>query len=935
MKMKLLLFTSLLIASVGVSILASFDAHAVGESYKWINATTIEGSGGSYGQTTGVVKTGDQGPSRPIPVGKVQFTRDGNSAIFKAPTDLYYKSTGSIDTSKCDLQLTITLTGVDKGTLATNSPGSRSCTNTKLTQAVTVADTDKGPDPANLGIAGPTVADPPAGTTNTGSSCKVEAVGWIVCPVLNLMAKLVDGAYALVSSLLTVQPIVSTRSTDGSKSIFDTWSIMRNFANVAFVIAFMVIIFSQLTSFGMNNYGIKKMLPRLIVAAILVNTSFWICAIAVDISNILGTSFRGLFDGIPINGERLLFEGDDGQTGNGFAGITGLVLASTIVGIGVLYATLSALVPALLAALVAIATVFIVLTIRQALIILLIVVSPLAFVAYLLPNTESLFKKWMGLFKTLLLMYPIIAIIFGASALASKIVMGSATGDYKVAVQIMGALITIIPLALTPVIMKTAGGLLNRIGGVVNNPNKGPIDALRKKAEAHRDFRQGLARGRRIDRANRFRKGEMLNGKVGKKLFGDASTPAGRADRAAASRIFGGAYEANQRDRSRKDRLGAYESDAEQTYNESLEGQKYATAAIQAKNRAGTASTNIAALAAETTEKADLAAAQSAKDRQSIAQNNNDAYAESNRELGTRLEQALSKSTLEQMQKLGEVEVENVKANRAALTGDAMLTGDALRASELEKRVADGQLDSAKRIQTQDFHKAVANKDDTSLATRVGGVDPHGRSRAVANAMDAESRTSNEAIGAEKKTMRDMQISDLELEANNVNNSLERRLAASSMKNVVSNPKDLLTTMDTLSDNLRAANASGNKQEITVAKEMQQQFMEDAGGKLSMVISGPTKGQLASGKYTGSVAEDIIDTFNSGGLSGEKLAGMHYGELETVNKALGDYKLALDRTQAANLKVSINQFNSAAASLGKGPTENIAKPMNDIASRLP
>ncbi|MCZ6324111.1 hypothetical protein O5165_25825, partial [Escherichia coli] len=43
---------------------------------------------------------------------------------------------------------------------------------------------------------------------------------------------------------------------------------------------------------GLNNYSIKKMLPRLIVAAILVNLSYYICAIAVDISNILGHSLQ-------------------------------------------------------------------------------------------------------------------------------------------------------------------------------------------------------------------------------------------------------------------------------------------------------------------------------------------------------------------------------------------------------------------------------------------------------------------------------------------------------------------------------------------------------------------------------------------------------------------------------------------------------------------
>jgi hypothetical protein len=930
MKMKLLLFAGLLTSTVAFSLLFSHVTYAAGESYKWIDATTIEGSGGSYASIDGVVKDGPAGPSRPTPVQSVRFTRDGNTNTFKAPTTgIYYGSAGATPFStRCDLQLSLSVSKIDSATLSTNEAGKASCPRTGLTTAVTMADAAKGPDPTSLGAAAPAAG----GTADAKSSCAIDGIGWVLCPVMNFMAGIVDGAYAFVASLLVINPIVSDNGP-ASTSVYGAWSIMRNFANVAFVVAFLIIIFSQLTSVGLNNYGIKKMLPRLIVAAILVNASFWICAIAVDISNILGVSLNEFFQAVPTVGDKAVtnapFKIDDpAVTGSGWQGIVGFVLAGGILTGAVLYTTLSALLPALLAALIAIATVFIVLTIRQALVILLIVISPLAFVAYLLPNTESLFKKWLGLFKTLLLMFPIIAMLFGASSLASAIVMAGADGPYKMAIQIMGALIAIIPLALTPIVMKTAGGLLNRIGGYVNNPNKGPVDSLRKKAEGYRDFRQGLARGRRIDRARDFREGKTFNGKVGSKLFGAA----GSDDRRLASRAFGGAYEANQSDRSRKDRLGAYESVAEQTYNESAEGQKYATAAIQAKNRAGTASTNITALAAETTERADLTAAQSAKDRQSIAQNNNETYSEANRDLGTRLEQALSKSNVDMAQKIGEATVEEMKASDSKVPAPLANTVQALRDAGLETNVAAGQTDSAKRLQTQQYHEAVRN--DAALAARVGGVDPHGASRAVANAMDAESRTSREAISAEKTTMRDMQIPALEYEASNVNNSLERRLAASSMKNVVSNPKDILTTMDSLSTQLQTATASGNQQEIAVAKEMQQQFMEDVGGKLSMAISGPTKGQLAAGTFTGSVAKDIVETFNSGGFSGEKFANMHYGELGIVNKVLDDNRASLDAARAANLKRSIEEFNAAAASLGRGPAENIAKPMEDIAGRL-
>lgn len=366
-------------------------------------------------------------------------------------------------------------------------------------QAWLAAHPDRKVAPPNIGTGAV------SGDSTEQSTCKVDGVGWIICPVTNLMAGIVDAAYGFVGSLLVVQPLLTTGNTAG---IYSAWSIMRNFANVAFVIAFIIIIYSQLTGAGINNYGIKKMLPRIIVAAILVNVSYWICAIAVDLSNILGGSFNGLFEGIqggiPDKTNSTVI-----ATGTGWVGIAGLVLAgSATLGVA-MYVGLAALLPALIAALLAIVTVFLVLTLRQALIILLIVIAPLAFVAYLLPNTESLFKKWRQLFQTMLLMYPIIAFIFGASALASFIVMKSANGQYAIVIQIMGALIAIIPLAITPLVMKTAGSLLGKFGGAINNPNKGPFDRMKKGADRVRDRQQDRRAIKSMNGGNVFGGGQF------------------------------------------------------------------------------------------------------------------------------------------------------------------------------------------------------------------------------------------------------------------------------------------------------------------------------------------------------------------------------------------------------------------------------------------
>lgn len=318
-------------------------------------------------------------------------------------------------------------------------------------------------------------------------TCAVEGIGWIVCPVVTFLALVADGAYEGIETLLVVTPI----STDTKSPTFTAWSAMRDFANVAFVGVFLFIIFSQLTSIGLNNYGIKKMLPRLIIAAVLVNVSYWLCAIAVDVSNIVGASLKSVLEnaGASINAG----EGADSWNGaGGWQGIAGGLMAGAV-GAAVLYAAIGALLPALVTAAFAIAMIFIVLSARQALILLWVVISPLAFVAYLLPNTESLFKKWWTLGKTLLLLFAVIALLFGASALASDVILKSVGKDIDftdgttlqvILIVLMGGVVRIVPLFVTPLAIKTLSGFAGRVGGFVNNPNKGPFDKGRKRAEA-------------------------------------------------------------------------------------------------------------------------------------------------------------------------------------------------------------------------------------------------------------------------------------------------------------------------------------------------------------------------------------------------------------------------------------------------------------------
>lgn len=318
------------------------------------------------------------------------------------------------------------------------------------------------------------------GDDDDGDNCKVN-VGWFVCPATQLIADRMDGVLDIIKSFL----IVHTLQTDTTKNnpIYEIWQKVRDVSNVCFVLVFLLIIYAQITNQGLSNYGIKSMLPRLIIGAILVNVSYWISGALVDTSNVLGSSIQQFFTdvrhGLSSHG-RL---GDElswtGVTGVVLAG--GGVLGKVVVANGGIGPSLTLLTTMLVGAIVAAIVAMVVLAMRQALITLCIIVAPLAFVAYVLPSTNKYFDKWKDLFATMLLMFPLISFIFGAAQLAGYAIIANA-GD-SITQIIIGLAVQVAPIAITPLIIKLSGNLLGKLAGIVNNPNRGIIDRTRNWAQ--------------------------------------------------------------------------------------------------------------------------------------------------------------------------------------------------------------------------------------------------------------------------------------------------------------------------------------------------------------------------------------------------------------------------------------------------------------------
>lgn len=317
------------------------------------------------------------------------------------------------------------------------------------------------------------------------NSCGIDGMGWLICPLMTFMGGIADASYSVISQFLNIKPAIFDERSDavGAKQ---AWSFFRDIANVIFVLLFLWVIFSQVSSIGISNYGIKKILPKLIVGAVLVNLSFYICQLAVDLSNILGFTLKEALEGA--------VSGVGGSSSNSaIASGLGAAVAGILVLTGtVLFAALAVSIPTLLSLMLVLLVVLVILIVRQAAIVLLISIAPLAFAAWLLPNTESLFKKWVSMFRGLLMVFPIISLLYGAGKLAGAILMTTATSDPNdtaITMQFAGLAASILPLGATPFVLQSSLNSLGNIGAKIG----------RMGANAHSRFAgniKGAAKGR-------------------------------------------------------------------------------------------------------------------------------------------------------------------------------------------------------------------------------------------------------------------------------------------------------------------------------------------------------------------------------------------------------------------------------------------------------
>lgn len=203
----------------------------------------------------------------------------------------------------------------------------------------------------------------------------IRLIGWAI---LGLVLRLLDIAQFLFNAAL----IESTDFSTKLPVIEAGWKVARDATNIFFII--ILLIMSIGTILRLQNYNAKRLLVNLVLMAILINFSLAIGSVVVDFSNVLGFQFLTAIH-------------PEGKVSDVIAQslhITDVFKQPEVKGTDqYLIATLGNAL--LLSVLIFVFFVSgLLMFVRMAMIILLLAVAPIAFLLYILPETQRHFSDW-------------------------------------------------------------------------------------------------------------------------------------------------------------------------------------------------------------------------------------------------------------------------------------------------------------------------------------------------------------------------------------------------------------------------------------------------------------------------------------------------------------------------------------------------------------
>ena len=308
---------------------------------------------------------------------------------------------------------------------------------------------------------------------NTEVEDTCESLGWqmswIVCPAIYFADSIVRWLDQEVTDLLG-----TPASYYEDDQLRTAWSRLRNIAYIILVPIMLVMVIGTALGFDfVSAYTVKRAFPRLLIAVVFIALSYEITKFLVVLTNEIGQGIGGIImNAFTRSGEismASIFSPSGSDSIAAGAVFTGALVGALAIGsIGVIFSYL-------FVAAIALAVGFFLLSLRQMLIVALMILAPVAILSWIFPGNEKLWKLWWGTFSKLLLLFPLVMLLVASGkSFAALVPNGGLANALIKLVAYVG------PYFMIPAMFKFAGGAFASIAGMVDNKERGLFDRQRK-----------------------------------------------------------------------------------------------------------------------------------------------------------------------------------------------------------------------------------------------------------------------------------------------------------------------------------------------------------------------------------------------------------------------------------------------------------------------
>jgi len=315
-----------------------------------------------------------------------------------------------------------------------------------------------------------------------------SAMDFALNKIMELFSRVVSALIAAIGSLIS--PFLFVGSLLKQNAIISSWTKVRDVANILLVLGLLIIALTNALRIQLDYYNAKVLLPRLLIAAILINFSLLMTQAIVDLANVLTAVFisqTALTNVVATNSDA--------------SGLMGVLGGLTVSAIALFFFGWLVLIVFAIA----IGLMLILLIMRIALLWVLAVTSPLVFLLAVLPFTRGLTKMWWTYFTKYAFMAPIMALVLMVAAEINRnpagtpslggvpgVVNGVNITDSVIKLLVVAALIFV--ASLIPLLMgdKLAGAVSGKVGDWTRGLKKSKMAQSRGGAAilARRKFKE-------------------------------------------------------------------------------------------------------------------------------------------------------------------------------------------------------------------------------------------------------------------------------------------------------------------------------------------------------------------------------------------------------------------------------------------------------------